>query len=184
MKRIRFASTGALLLLLGITASIYAQQQKDEDKQDKQQNHDQNKQQHAQQRQQINRPSHQGRRVQQGKERAVWQRHRARSWRAEHRTWQQRGGYRGYLIPESIFRGHFGQNHRFRIYSLPLMMGGGYPIFQYGGFWFGVVDPWPEYWEDNWYENDDVYIDYSGDGYYMFNRRYPQDRISISVYLN
>jgi hypothetical protein len=114
----------------------------------------------------------------------VWQQHRARSWQAEHKSWQQRGGYSGYRIPEDNFRGYFGQNHGFRIYSLPLMVGGGYPRFQYGGFWFSVVDPWPEYWADNWYENDDVYIDYSGEGYYMYNRRYPRDRIAISVYVN
>jgi hypothetical protein len=29
-----------------------------------------------------------------------------------------------------------------------------------------------------------VYIDYSGDGYYLHNRRYPRDRIAISVYVN
>ena len=115
---------------------------------------------------------------------AVWQQHRARSWQAEHRTWQQRGGYKGYRIPGDRYRGYFGQNHGFRIYSLPLAIVGGYPRFQYGGFWFSVVDPWPEYWGDNWYENDDVYIDYFGDGYYLYNHRYPQDRISISVYVN
>jgi len=29
-----------------------------------------------------------------------------------------------------------------------------------------------------------VYIDYSGDGYYLYNRRYPRDRIAINVYLD
>ena len=43
---------------------------------------------------------------------------------------------------------------------------------------------WPQYWSDNWYGNDDMYIDYSGDGYYLYNRRYPRDRISVSVFLN
>ena len=62
---------------------------------------------------------------------------------------------------------------------------GGYPRFQYGGFWFSVVDPWPEYWTDNWYDNDYVYIEYYGDdGYYLYNSRYPQDRIAISVSVN
>ena len=55
-------------------------------------------------------------------------------------------------------------------------MVGGYPRFQYGGFSFSVVDPWPEYWSDDWYDNDDMYIDNTGDGYYLYNRRYPQDR--------
>jgi len=61
---------------------------------------------------------------------------------------------------------------------------GGYPRFQYGGFRFDVVDPWPEYWSDDWYDNDDVYVDYAGDGYYLYNRRYPGDRIAITVNLN
>jgi CheY-like chemotaxis protein len=57
----------------------------------------------------------------------------------------------------------------------------GYPRFQYGGFSFSVVDPWPEYWSNDWYNNDDMYIDYSGGGYYLHNRMYPQDRIAIAV---
>jgi hypothetical protein len=61
---------------------------------------------------------------------------------------------------------------------------GGHRHFQYGGYWFGLVDPWPEYWSDDWYDSDDVYVDYYGDGYYLYNRRYPGDRIAISFYLN
>jgi len=151
-----------------------------------QQQPEQNKgqQQRAQQQPQANRPSTQGQRVQQGQERVVWQQHRAHSWQTEHRDWQQRGGYSGYRIPEDHFLGSFGPSHAFRIYSYPLVILGGYPRFQYGGFWFSVVDPWPEYWSDDWYDNDDVYIDYSGDGYYLYNRRYPQDRIAVMVYLD
>ena len=61
---------------------------------------------------------------------------------------------------------------------------GGYPRFQYRGFWFGFMDAWPEYWSNDWYDNDDVYIVYSNDGYYLYNRRYPDDRVAITVYLN
>jgi hypothetical protein len=114
----------------------------------------------------------------------AWQEHRAHNWQSEHRDWQQRGGYNGYRLPEDRYNGYFGSGHSFRIYSYPVMMVGGYPRFQYGGYWFSLVDPWPEYWSDNWYENDDVYIDYSGGGYYLYNRRYPRDRIAISVYVN
>ena len=66
----------------------------------------------------------------------------------------------------------------------PLELYGGYLRFQYDGFWFSVVDPWPEYWSDDWYDNDDVYIDYPGDGYHLYNRRYPQDRLAVSISLN
>jgi len=61
---------------------------------------------------------------------------------------------------------------------------GGHRRFHYGGYWFGLVDPWPEYWSNNWYDSDNVYVDYYGDGYYLYNRSYPGDRIAISFYLN
>ncbi len=119
--------------------------------------------------------------VPQREQHGVWQQRRARNWRSEHRTWDQRGSYTGYRIPENRYRGHFGPSRVFRLRSYPLIVFGGYPRFQFGGFWFSVLDPWPEYWSDNWYDSDDVYIDYAGDGYYLYNRRHPLDRIAISV---
>jgi hypothetical protein len=44
------------------------------------------------------------------------------------------------------------------------------------------VDPWPEYWADDWYQQDDVYIDYD-DGYYLYNPRYPGVAIALTVAL-
>jgi hypothetical protein len=114
----------------------------------------------------------------------AWQGDRAHSWQSEHRNWQQRGGYNGYRVPDDRFRSYYGRNHGFRIYTLPVMYVGGERRFQYGGYWFGLIDPWPEYWSDDWYDSDDVYVDYYGDGYYLFNRRHPNDRIAISFYLN
>jgi len=64
------------------------------------------------------------------------------------------------------------------------MIVGGYPRFQYGGFWFSLVDPWPQSWANDWYENDDVYIEYSNGGYYLYNRSYPGYAIAVNVYLN
>ena len=60
-------------------------------------------------------------------------------------------------------------------------MVGGFPRFEYGGYWFSFIDPWPESWAANWYETDDVYVDYVNDGYYMFNRRHPGTGIAISI---
>jgi hypothetical protein len=137
-----------------------------------------------QRKQQANRPVQQPQRVEQGEQRGVWQQHRAHSWQSEHRTWQQRGGYNGYRIPEDHFRGYFGRDHWFRVYSAPMVIMGRYPRFQYGGYWFRLVDPWPEDWSDNWYEDDDVYIDYYEDGYYMYNRHHPGVRIAVKIYIN
>ena len=110
-----------------------------------------------------------------------WQEHRASNWQSDHRTWQQRGGYDGYRIPDERFHGYFGQDHGFRIGVLPFLVVGGYPRFQYRGYWFSSVDPWPEYWGNDWYDTDDVYVDYVDNGYYLFNRRYPGPGIAISV---
>ena len=109
----------------------------------------------------------------------TWQQDRAQHWSSDHRTWAQRGGYGGYYIPQQTYGLDFGSRHFFRIGGIPSLYLG-YPRFQYGGFSFLLVDPWPEYWVDNWYATDDLYIDYD-DGYYLYNRRYPQDRLAITI---
>jgi hypothetical protein len=160
----------------------HAQQQARSD-QNKQQQHarqqqrsDQNEQQqHAQQRERLQ-PSQQQRH-----EQAAWQEHRARSWQSDHRNWQQRGGYNGYRIPDNRYRGYFGPDHGFRIYGLPFLVVGGYPRFRYQGYWFSAVDPWPEYWANDWYNTDDVYVTYVDNGYYLFNHRYPDVGIAINI---
>ena len=114
---------------------------------------------------------------QQRVEQSAWQQHRSQRWDSDHRNWQQRGGYHGYRIPDDRFRGYFGPDHGFRIYGLPFLVVGGYPRFQYNGYWFSLVDPWPEYWGDDWYDNDDVYVAYVDNGYYLFNRRYPRPEL-------
>jgi hypothetical protein len=111
----------------------------------------------------------------------VWQDHRAQHWQREHRPWHERGGYRGYRIPEDRFRAHFGRGHCFRVRNAPIIVVDGYPRFQYVGFWFSPVDPWPEYWSRTWYETDDVYVDYVNDGYYLYNRRDPGIAIAVNV---
>jgi hypothetical protein len=114
-------------------------------------------------------------------EQASWQQHRSQNWGSDHRTWQQRGGYNGYRIPDDRFRGSFGQDHGFRISGLPFLVVGGYPRFQYEGVWFSMVDPWPQAWTSDWYDTDDVYVLYVDNGYYLFDRRYPNIGMAISI---
>jgi len=113
--------------------------------------------------------------------RDIWQRNRAEHWEREHHRWRERGGYRGYRIPEDRFRAHFGRGHWFRVHSVPVIVVERYPRFQYAGFWFTLVDPWPETWSEKWYQNDDVYVDYINDGYYMCNRSHPGVFIAVNV---
>jgi flagellar motor protein MotB len=120
---------------------------------------------------------------QQQAQQAAWQGHRSQNWQSDHRTWQQRGGYNGYRIPDNRYNGYFGSGHAFVIYSQPYMVVGGFPRFQYSGYWFTLVDPWPSSWANNWYQSDSIYVVYADGGYYMYNQSYPGVGIAISVSL-
>ena len=113
----------------------------------------------------------------------VWQRQRAHDWQREHRAWHDRGGYHGYRIPDDRFHAYFGRRHWFRVHEVPVVVVEGYPRFQFGGYWFSVVDPCPETWSPGWYRTDDVYVDYVNDGYYMYNRQHPGIATAINVSL-
>ena len=78
-------------------------------------------------------------------------------------------------IPDDRFRANFGVEHTFVIRE-PVIVGG-FSRFQYGGFWFGFVNPWPV----GWYYTDNVYVAYIDGGYYLYNPYYPGVRVSISV---
>jgi hypothetical protein len=106
---------------------------------------------------------------------------RASSWSTQHRTWQQRGGYNGYRVPDDRFSLYFGSAHFFNIGSLPLLFVGGYPRFQYDGYWVTLMDPWPETWPPLWYEADNVYIDWGGDGYYLYDTNYPGIALAVTI---
>ena len=106
---------------------------------------------------------------------------RAGNWQTDHRTWQQRGGYNGYRVPDDRFRLYFGTGHNFHIGGLPLLFVGGYPRFQYDGYWVTLMDPWPENWPPLWYEADNVYIDWGGDGYYLYDSNYPGIGLAVTL---
>lgn len=78
-------------------------------------------------------------------------------------------------IPDDRFQANFGQGHTFIINQPEIV--GGYSRFQYSGFWFGFVDPWPV----DWYYTDDVYVVFVDGGYYLCNPYYPGVQIGISV---
>ncbi len=63
------------------------------------------------------------------------------------------------------------------------MFVGGYPRFQYDGYWVTFADPWPQTWAQAWFETDAVYINYTNDGYYLYNRNHPGVAIAINISL-
>jgi hypothetical protein len=81
----------------------------------------------------------------------------------------------GHRIPEARFRGSFGHEHQFHI-GHPVMIGG-QASFQFGGFWFGIVDPWPA----AWLYTDAVYVDFVEEEYVLVNVAHPEVTIAVSA---
>jgi outer membrane biosynthesis protein TonB len=82
------------------------------------------------------------------------------------------GGGHG-RITDQHYSASFGSEHHFRVNR------GDYDNrrFEYGGYSFGFIDPWPS----AWYYSDDVYVVYDNGGYYMYDAVHPGIRISVSI---
>jgi hypothetical protein len=78
-------------------------------------------------------------------------------------------------IPDDKFRASFGRSHTFVI-SKPVVVNN-QPTFQYGGFTFIIVDPWPVAWA----YTDDCYIDFIDGDYFLFDVLHPGVRIALFV---
>jgi outer membrane biosynthesis protein TonB len=83
--------------------------------------------------------------------------------------------HHGGRIPDDRFRAHFGQEHRFHVTQANYSS----HRFQYGGYWFGFVDPWPT----NWLYTQDVYVVDIDGVYYLCNAMYPGVNIALNVTL-
>jgi hypothetical protein len=83
------------------------------------------------------------------------------------------GGKSAGRIPDDRFRANFGREHTFRVSQ------GDYRgrRFQYGGYSFGFVDPWPA----NWLYTQDVFVVEIGGVYYLCNATYPGVNVALSV---
>ena len=178
-KRIATLTAAALLWVFGAPTAARAQRGREQQEQQRDRRQERQQQQQARQWQKQRGWNREGGGWQ-GNNRG-WTQNRAQQFRTQHRSWAQRGGYGGYVIPQSRFSIQFGRSHMFRLSNRPTISGG-YPRFRYGGYQFMMVDPWPESWGEDWYRNDDVYVDYD-DGYYLHNARDPGFRIAISVVL-
>jgi hypothetical protein len=209
VKRIAVIGTTALFLIVGLAPASNAGQEKQQEKSKPAQQHQQQaeapkqQQQHQQQAQaprqpqqhehQAQAPKQQQQQHQQqqakGQQNQQRQQHQqTASYRPPQRSQQEQARQRSQpalrlsamgngRIPDERFHSNFGRDHHFHIGN-PVLVGG-YSRFQYGGYWFGFVQPWPA----GWYYTDDVYIDYVDGGYYMYDPYYPGARFSISVVL-
>jgi hypothetical protein len=81
----------------------------------------------------------------------------------------------GGRIPDDRFKANFGQQHRFRVSQADYRN----HRFQYGGYAFGFVDPWPS----NWLYTQDVYVVEINGIYYLCNASYPGVNLTLSFSL-
>jgi hypothetical protein len=79
---------------------------------------------------------------------------------------------KGQRIPPEKFRTSFGREHHFRVARR-----GEDRRFQYGGYWFEVVEAWPARWSFD----DDCYIEEDGDDYYLVDIVQPEIRVLVVV---
>lgn len=104
-------------------------------------------------------------------------RNRVQSQNSDRQGVRNSGG-RGRRIPDDRFRASFGREHTFHIQrGSGGVRGGGGQRFQYGGYWFEYTEAWPSEWS----YDDDFYIDYYDDDYYLYDVRYPSIRIIVIV---
>jgi len=85
-------------------------------------------------------------------------------------------GHRGQRIPEKKFRVSFGREHHFHV-ERARIMNQSQPQFVYSGYTFELAEPWPAEWSFD----DDCYIDYVDDDYYLFDTFHPGIRILVFV---
>lgn len=185
MKLIGIISAAFLSLTLGVAAPAYAQEQHDQQEQEKgkpaqeekkaqperpgakqaekapqkEENNAKPQERNAQQRDNNNHPA----------EKTAQQQHTQPA-----QSQQQQRAATG-RIPDDRFKANFGRQHTFRVSQ------GDYRNhrFQYGGYYFGFVDPWPS----NWLYTQDVYVVEIDGIYYLCNPAYPGVNLALSLTL-
>ena len=198
MKIIEVLGTAVLLLLPGAIVSAYAQEQHEQEKQPQQKEQQAKPAQHQQQAkpaQQQAKPAPQQQRAQsqqqakpaQQQAKPAQQQQRAQKQQPAKPAQQQQRPERQQQanrsqpaashgrIPDDRFRASFGRAHTFHVNRAEFA--GASPRFQYGGFWFALVDPWPA----AWLYTDDVYVDYMNGGYFLCDPVHPGVYLSINV---
>jgi hypothetical protein len=174
MKNTIFIGAGALLLLFGISAPAFAQEQHDPQEQpakppDAKPTHDE-KPQAAPPKTPDDRP-----RADNAAKPSKETEHKQEQQRPEDakRTPQSGGG----RIPDDKYKAHFGREHTFHVGHPTIVEGR--PRFQYGGYSFIIAQPWPT----GWGYDDDVYVIDVNGVYYLVDLAHPGAQLELQILL-
>ena len=171
MKLIGLMSTAVLSLTLVAAAPVYAQEQRDQQEEKKAKPaHEEKGAQHQEKAKQEEKSAEQREKNTKHEESNSAQHEQ----QAKRESAPQRGS--GGRIPDDRYRANFGREHRFRVSQADYSRD---RRFQYGGYWFVFVDPWPS----NWLYTQDVFVADINGVYYLCNPMYPGVNIALSFTL-
>ena len=177
MKLVGAISAAVLSLTLGVAVPVYAQQEQHDRQEENKARpaQDEKKAQPEKPAKQDEKNAQQEKNNKQEEKSAQQQQQHAQQAKPEQQA-QRASGNGGGRIPEDRYKANFGQEHRFRVNESDYRRD---RRFQYGGYWFGFVDPWPT----NWLYTQDVYVVEIDGVYYLCNAMYPGVNITLSVTL-
>jgi flagellar motor protein MotB len=173
MNLVGLISTAVLSLTLVAAAPIYAQEQHGQEEQ-KGKPEEKKAQPEKSARQEQKPAAQQEKNNRQEEKSAQQQQQHTQQARPEQQA-QRASGNRGGRIPDDRFKANFGEQHRFRVSHADYDN----HRFQYGGYWFGFVDPWPS----DWLYTQDVFVVEINGVYYLCNPMYPGINITLSFAL-
>ena len=195
MKLVGAISTAVLSMVLGVAAPLFAQEQHEREQQ-KPETQDQRAQpektakqeqkpvaqqeKKAQQEENNNKPEEKNAKQEETNvkpEKNAKQEGKNTKPAKENAQQEQHAGNNGggRRIPEDKFKANFGQQHSFRVSENDYRN----HRFQYGGYSFGFVDPWPS----NWLYTQNVYVIEINGVYYLCNASFPGVNLVLSFTL-
>lgn len=181
MKLVGVLSTAVLSLTLGIAVPAYAQEQHEqqEGQKEKAAKPEEKRAQPQEKKAQQEKNTKQEEKSAQQEKSAKAEEQNAQQRKPEtkpERLAQHSGGNDHARIPADRYREHFGREHTFRVSQVDYSRD---RRFQYEGYWFGFVDPWP----GNWLYTQDVFVVDINGVYYLCNPMYPGVNITLSFNL-
>ncbi|MGA9528526.1 MAG: hypothetical protein WBS24_10455 [Terriglobales bacterium] len=174
MKPVGVISTAVLSLVLGVGAPLLAQEQHEEE-QKKPEKQEQKQAQPEKAAKQEQKPSAQQEKNSKPEEKNAKQEERNAKPAGKSAHQEQHANNGGGRIPADKFKANFGRQHTFRVSQSDYSN----HRFQYGGYSFGFVDPWPS----NWLYTQNVYVVEINGVYYLCNPMFPGVNLALSFSL-
>ena len=177
MKLVGIISTAVLSLTLVAAAPVYAQEQRDqqEDQKAKPAQDDKKAQPEKSAKPEEKTAAQPDKNAKPEEKNAKQENNNTKPAQNNAQQQERTAGNRGGQIPADKFKANFGQQHTFRVTQADYSN----HRFQYGGYSFGFVDPWPS----NWLYTQNVYVVDIDGVYYLCNASFPGVNLALSFTL-